>query len=248
MNPGTRSRPQYEGMVGLGAQRTTICRIARHVQSILDLFAELGYNPRGRPPIRVRRRPRTPPVSGSGGGPDVGRCRHGPAPDRVRGRHLLAVGTHAARRRDGAVARRRATTRPACSSSTCDASATCSTRVAPASAPIRALHLGGGAMSLPRYVAATRPGSTQVVVEIRRRARRDGARAPAAAPSAPTSRSLVADARSALGADGALAGAAPFDVGRSSTSTRASRHRRSSTTPHSWADASRPSPRAASSW
>lgn len=32
-------------------------------------------------------------------------------------------------------------------------------------APIRALHLGGGALSLPRYVEATRPGSTQVVVE-----------------------------------------------------------------------------------
>ena len=36
--------------------------------------------------------------------------------------------------------------------------------VAPASAAIRALHLGGGAMTLPRYVAATRPGSSQVVV------------------------------------------------------------------------------------
>src|ERR687897_1941551 len=44
--PGTQSRPQYEGMVGLGAQRLTICRMTRHVQSILDLFAELGYNPR----------------------------------------------------------------------------------------------------------------------------------------------------------------------------------------------------------
>ena len=32
-------------------------------------------------------------------------------------------------------------------------------------APIRALHLGGGALSLPRYVEATRPDSTQVVVE-----------------------------------------------------------------------------------
>jgi len=31
--------------------------------------------------------------------------------------------------------------------------------------PIRALHLGGGAMALPRYVAATRPGSTQQVVD-----------------------------------------------------------------------------------
>ncbi|WP_157497397.1 spermidine synthase [Leifsonia sp. Leaf264] len=34
--------------------------------------------------------------------------------------------------------------------------------------PIRALHLGGGAFTLARYVAATRPGSEQVVVEIDR--------------------------------------------------------------------------------
>jgi spermidine synthase len=31
--------------------------------------------------------------------------------------------------------------------------------------PQRILHLGGGALSLPRYVVATRPGSTQIVVE-----------------------------------------------------------------------------------
>lgn len=37
--------------------------------------------------------------------------------------------------------------------------------VARTGAPQRVLHLGGGALSLPRYVAATRPGSTQVVVE-----------------------------------------------------------------------------------
>ena len=30
---------------------------------------------------------------------------------------------------------------------------------APAGAPVRALHLGGGALTLPRYLAATRPGS-----------------------------------------------------------------------------------------
>ncbi|QGN49029.1 methyltransferase domain-containing protein [Micromonospora sp. WMMC415] len=36
---------------------------------------------------------------------------------------------------------------------------------APAGRPVRALHLGGGALTLPRYLAATRPGSTQVVVE-----------------------------------------------------------------------------------
>jgi spermidine synthase len=38
--------------------------------------------------------------------------------------------------------------------------------IAPAGTPLRALHLGGGALTLPRYVAATRPGSPQRVVEI----------------------------------------------------------------------------------
>ena len=38
--------------------------------------------------------------------------------------------------------------------------------VAPAGQPLRVLHLGGGALTLPRYVAATRPGSAQRVVEI----------------------------------------------------------------------------------
>lgn len=32
--------------------------------------------------------------------------------------------------------------------------------------PLRALHLGAGACTLPRYVAATRPGSAQLVVEV----------------------------------------------------------------------------------
>ena len=36
----------------------------------------------------------------------------------------------------------------------------------PERAPISALHLGGGAFTLPRYVEATRPGSRQQVVEI----------------------------------------------------------------------------------
>ena len=38
--------------------------------------------------------------------------------------------------------------------------------IAPAGQPLRALHLGGGALTLPRYLAATRPGSAQRVVEI----------------------------------------------------------------------------------
>ena len=37
--------------------------------------------------------------------------------------------------------------------------------VAPPGRPLDALHLGGGACTLPRYVAATRPGSRQRVVE-----------------------------------------------------------------------------------
>jgi len=37
--------------------------------------------------------------------------------------------------------------------------------VAPARKPLAVLHLGGGGLTLPRYVAAARPGSTQRVVE-----------------------------------------------------------------------------------
>ena len=37
--------------------------------------------------------------------------------------------------------------------------------IAPAGAPLSVLHLGGGALTLPRYVAATRPGSSQLVAE-----------------------------------------------------------------------------------
>jgi SAM-dependent methyltransferase len=37
---------------------------------------------------------------------------------------------------------------------------------APAGEPIDVLHLGGGALTLPRYVAVTRPGSRQRVVEV----------------------------------------------------------------------------------
>ena len=36
---------------------------------------------------------------------------------------------------------------------------------APAGAPLRVLHLGGGGLTLARYVAVTRPGSRQVAVE-----------------------------------------------------------------------------------
>ncbi|MFC7545583.1 spermidine synthase [Plantactinospora sp. GCM10030261] len=38
--------------------------------------------------------------------------------------------------------------------------------IAPTGAPLRVLHLGGGALTLPRYVAVTRPGSAQRAVEL----------------------------------------------------------------------------------
>ena len=38
--------------------------------------------------------------------------------------------------------------------------------IAPPGEPLRALHLGGGALTLPRYVFASRPGSAQRVVEV----------------------------------------------------------------------------------
>src|SRR3984885_12867857 len=37
---------------------------------------------------------------------------------------------------------------------------------APPAQPLRVLHLGAGALTLARYVTATRPGSTQVAVEV----------------------------------------------------------------------------------
>ena len=37
--------------------------------------------------------------------------------------------------------------------------------IAPAGTPLRVLHLGGGALTLPRYLAATRPRSSQLVAE-----------------------------------------------------------------------------------
>ncbi|MEV0152450.1 fused MFS/spermidine synthase [Micromonospora sp. NPDC050686] len=69
--------------------------------------------------------------------------------------------------------------------------------VAPAGAPLRVLHLGGGALTLPRYVAATRPGSTQRVSEV------DAAlvelvRRELPWPTDPRLRVRVADARATL--------------------------------------------------
>jgi spermidine synthase len=69
--------------------------------------------------------------------------------------------------------------------------------IAPARAPLRVLHLGGGALTLPRYVAATRPGSPQRVVEI------DGplvelVRRELPLPAKASIRVRVADARAAV--------------------------------------------------
>ncbi|WP_173923549.1 spermidine synthase [Agromyces sp. Marseille-P2726] len=74
--------------------------------------------------------------------------------------------------------------------------------------PIRALHLGGGALTLPRYVAATRSGSSQVVVE------HDAELVETVLDRLPLPAGAeievhVADARSALGQ---LTAEAPFDA------------------------------------
>ncbi len=39
-------------------------------------------------------------------------------------------------------------------------------QIEPVGGPITAIHLGAGALTLPRYIAATRPGSTQHVIEL----------------------------------------------------------------------------------
>ncbi|GHJ09372.1 hypothetical protein TPA0907_37390 [Micromonospora humidisoli] len=69
--------------------------------------------------------------------------------------------------------------------------------IAPPGAPLRVLHLGGGALTLPRYVQATRPGSTQRVAEV------DGAlvelvRRELPWPADPRLKVRVADARATL--------------------------------------------------
>ncbi|MFG3696694.1 spermidine synthase [Micromonospora sp. NPDC047620] len=69
--------------------------------------------------------------------------------------------------------------------------------IAPPGAPLRVLHLGGGALTLPRYVSASRPRSAQRVVEV------DGAlvdlvRRVLPWPADPRLRVRVADAREAL--------------------------------------------------
>lgn len=67
--------------------------------------------------------------------------------------------------------------------------------VAPPLRPLRTLHLGGGALTLARYVAATRPGSPQQVIEL------DGRLAELVATRLPADdhiQVLVGDARATL--------------------------------------------------
>lgn len=75
---------------------------------------------------------------------------------------------------------------------------------APAGMPLRVLHLGGGGLTLARYVAATRPGSTQLAVESNARlARLVRRRLPLDQPTRPSAgagrvRVRVTDARAAV--------------------------------------------------
>jgi spermidine synthase len=75
---------------------------------------------------------------------------------------------------------------------------------APARTALRVLHLGGGGLTLPRYIAATRPGSAQLVIE------RDAAldafvRARLPLPDGADIRTVTGDARAVVEAlDGAF--------------------------------------------
>ena len=64
----------------------------------------------------------------------------------------------------------------------------------PPGAPVHALHLGGGALTLPRYIAHTRPGSRQLVAEVDD-ALTDLVRAQLPLPSGHRIRVRAADAR-----------------------------------------------------
>ncbi|WP_345576703.1 fused MFS/spermidine synthase [Nonomuraea rosea] len=70
-------------------------------------------------------------------------------------------------------------------------------RVADPGAPIRALHLGGGGLTLPRYVDATRPGSDQLVVD-RDAALMKAVREVLPLPSGAAIEIRIADARDAI--------------------------------------------------
>lgn len=78
----------------------------------------------------------------------------------------------------------------------------------PPGEPLAVLHLGAGALTLPRFVQATRPGSPQTVVEIERELP-DFVLAQLPLPTGTDLRVLIGDARAQL--TGTLAGAR-FDV------------------------------------
>ena len=73
---------------------------------------------------------------------------------------------HARARRPAPLLRRPRATRAASSSTTRAGSATRSTAWRPRGAPLDAVFLGGGGFTLPRYLAATRPGSRSRVLEV----------------------------------------------------------------------------------
>ncbi len=70
--------------------------------------------------------------------------------------------------------------------------------MAPACSPIRVLHLGAGALTLPRWVQASRPGSEQTVVEIERELL-DLVTTALPLPGGTVLRQMVGDAREMLG-------------------------------------------------
>ena len=79
---------------------------------------------------------------------------------------------------------------------------------APAGEPIRALHLGAGALTLARYIQATRPGSIQYAVELERELL-DFVLRQLPMPEGTNLTTIIGDAREALGE---LAPDLTFDV------------------------------------
>ena len=70
---------------------------------------------------------------------------------------------------------------------------------APEGAPVRALHLGAGALTLARYIQATRPGSVQYAVELERELL-DSVLKYLPLPEGTDLTTIIGDARDALGA------------------------------------------------
>jgi spermidine synthase len=70
---------------------------------------------------------------------------------------------------------------------------------APAGEPVRALHLGAGALTLARYIQATRPGSAQYAVELERELL-DFVLRHLPLPEGTDLTTMIGDAREALGA------------------------------------------------